>query len=83
MENKKEMVQKPGKILDQKKEKAPGNDKFKTAGKKRSREPKQSGKSGFLLFSIKNKIAVCFLVPILFMIVIGISGFCFRHSFAV
>ena len=75
MENKKEMVQKPGKILDQKKEKAPGNDKFKTAGKKRSREPKQSGKSGFLLFSIKNKIAVCFLVPILFMIVIGISAY--------
>lgn len=36
---------------------------------------KKSGKSGFLLFSIRNKIVVCFLVPIAFMIVIGISAY--------
>lgn len=33
------------------------------------------GKQKFLLFSIRNKIVVCFCVPILFMIVIGISAY--------
>lgn len=32
-------------------------------------------KRGFLLFSIRNKIVVCFLVPIVFMIVIGNSAY--------
>lgn len=29
----------------------------------------------FLLFSIRNKIVVCFLVPILFMVLIGVSAY--------
>lgn len=36
---------------------------------------KKAGKSGFLLFSIRNKIVVCFLVPIAFMIIIGVSAY--------
>lgn len=32
-------------------------------------------KENFLLFSIRNKIVVCFLVPILFMILIGASAY--------
>lgn len=47
------------------------------------KEPKRNGKSKtkkagqpkFLLFSIRNKIVVCFLVPIVFMIVIGLSAY--------
>ncbi len=48
---------------------------------KQPRAPKQpvsSGgkmKAGFMLFGIRNKIIVCFLVPILFMIVVGISAY--------
>ena len=38
---------------------------------------KTSGRSGksSKLFSIRNKIVVCFLVPIVFMIIIGISAY--------
>ena len=36
-------------------------------------EPKKQGKS--LLFSIRNKIILCFLIPIVFMIVIGVSAY--------
>lgn len=32
-------------------------------------------KTGVMVFSIRNKIIVCFLVPILFMIVVGISAY--------
>ncbi|MCM1064781.1 MAG: methyl-accepting chemotaxis protein [Eubacterium sp.] len=32
-------------------------------------------KTGLMLFSIRNKIIVCFLVPILFMIIVGISAY--------
>lgn len=37
---------------------------------------KESGKaSGFKLLGIRNKIVVCFLVPIAFMIIIGVSAY--------
>ena len=35
----------------------------------------QTGKRGANLFSIRNKIIVCFLVPILFMVIIGVSAY--------
>lgn len=51
--------------------------KEKTAGKKTGTEKtaKAKRRSKVMLFSIRNKIAVCFLVPILFMIVIGITAY--------
>jgi len=44
------------------------------------RTPRQSAlndgqKKGLMIFSIRNKIIVCFLVPILFMIVVGVSAY--------
>lgn len=60
-----------------KKEKAPKAPKVPKAPK----EPRQSApsgnkaKTGVMLFSIRNKIIVCFLVPILFMIVVGVSAY--------
>lgn len=41
---------------------------------KGSRKQKKSGKSSKLL-SIRNKIVVCFLVPIVFMVIIGVSAY--------
>lgn len=35
-------------------------------------QPKQKG---WMLFSIRNKITICFLVPIIFMIVIGVTAY--------
>ena len=43
-------------------------------GKKASPKQKKSGKSSKLL-SIRNKIVVCFLVPIVFMVIIGVSAY--------
>ena len=51
--------------------------KGKTASaEKKQKAPKQkkSGKSSKLL-SIRNKIVVCFLVPIVFMVIIGVSAY--------
>ncbi|MDE6926811.1 MAG: methyl-accepting chemotaxis protein [Acetatifactor sp.] len=51
---------------------------------KASKQPKASGRSatsdggqktGVMIFGIRNKIIVCFLVPILFMIVVGVSAY--------
>ncbi|MBQ2802601.1 MAG: methyl-accepting chemotaxis protein, partial [Lachnospiraceae bacterium] len=36
---------------------------------------KSSKKSRIMLFSIRNKIVVCFIVPIVFMIIIGLSAY--------
>lgn len=41
----------------------------------KKRKSTASGKSRVMLFSIRNKIAACFLVPILFMIVIGVTAY--------
>ena len=48
----------------------------KASAEKKQKAPKQkkSGKSSKLL-SIRNKIVVCFLVPIVFMVVIGVSAY--------
>ena len=48
----------------------------KASAEKKAKAPKQkkSGKSSKLL-SIRNKIVVCFLVPIVFMVIIGVSAY--------
>ena len=48
----------------------------KASAEKKQKAPKQkkSGKSSKLL-SIRNKIGVCFLVPIVFMVIIGVSAY--------
>ena len=48
----------------------------KASAEKKQKAPKQktSGKSSQLL-SIRNKIVVCFLVPIVFMVIIGVSAY--------
>lgn len=48
----------------------------KASAEKKQKVPKQkkSGKSSKLL-SIRNKIVVCFLVPIVFMVIIGVSAY--------
>ena len=48
----------------------------KASAEKKQEAPKQkkSGKSSKLL-SIRNKIVVCFLVPIVFMVIIGVSAY--------
>ena len=48
----------------------------KASAEKKQKVPKQkkSGKSSKLL-SISNKIVVCFLVPIVFMVIIGVSAY--------
>lgn len=38
-------------------------------------EAKDGKQSKFMVFSIRNKIVACFLVPVVFMIVIGISAY--------
>ena len=46
----------------------------KKSGKKK--EPQTAGeKAGFMILSIRNKIILCFLVPIAFMIIIGVSAY--------
>lgn len=51
-------------------EKETGETAKKTTG---DRNPGRS--SGFMLLGIRNKIVICFLVPIAFMIVIGVSAY--------
>lgn len=48
----------------------------KASAEKKQKAPKQkkSGKSSKML-SIRNKIVVCFLVPIVFMVIIGVSAY--------
>lgn len=52
--------------------KAPAEKKVKTPQPKKASA--KSGKSSKLL-SIRNKIVVCFLVPIVFMVIIGVSAY--------
>ncbi|MCM1305383.1 MAG: methyl-accepting chemotaxis protein [Lachnospiraceae bacterium] len=68
------MGEKAVKVKREKAPKAPKTPK----GPRSSRQSASAGgnkKSGLMLFSIRNKIIVCFLVPILFMIVVGISAY--------
>ena len=60
--------------------KAPKQPKAAKAAKvpkaaKEHKEDKPVKQGGFMLFSIRNKIILCFLVPILFMVVIGVSAY--------
>ena len=80
--NKKGKRQKETKNLEQKKVKLPIN--INTDKLKNMKFPKlpnqlfsneEKSKSQFMLFSIRNKIIVCFLVPIIFMIIIGIAAY--------
>ena len=36
---------------------------------------KVKNKSSFMLFGIRNKVVLCFLVPIIFMIIVGVSAY--------
>ena len=51
--------------------------KMKVQKEKVQKEKVQKEKSpkGMLLFSIRNKIIVCFLVPVIFMIIIGVCAY--------
>lgn len=55
-------------------EKAVKGKKASAEKKQKAPKHKKSGKSSKLL-SIRNKIVVCFLVPIVFMVIIGVSAY--------
>ncbi len=55
-------------------EKAVKGKKASAEEKQKAPKQKKSGKSSKLL-SIRNKIVVCFLVPIVFMVIIGVSAY--------
>lgn len=55
-------------------EKAVKGKKASVEKKQKAPKQKKSGKSSKLL-SIRNKIVVCFLVPIVFMVIIGVSAY--------
>ena len=59
---------KPKPVKEKKSKKASAEKKQKTS------KQKKSGKSSKLL-SIRNKIVLCFLVPIIFMVIIGVSAY--------
>ena len=59
---------KPKPVKEKKSKKASAEKKQKTS------KQKKSGKSSKLL-SIRNKIVLCFLVPIVFMVIIGVSAY--------
>ena len=42
---------------------------------KAEKKKKTENSSGFMLFGIRNKIVICFLVPIIFMVIIGVSAY--------
>ena len=42
---------------------------------KAEKTKKTKNSSGFMLFGIRNKIVVCFLVPIIFMVIVGVSAY--------
>ena len=67
-------VEKPKKsLLTGKKEKTSVK-KLKKAKEPKPKKAAKTGKSSKLL-SIRNKIVVCFLVPIVFMVIIGVSAY--------
>ncbi|MCM1173684.1 MAG: methyl-accepting chemotaxis protein [Blautia sp.] len=54
--------------------KAEKEQKKAESGKEKAGKKESGRSSGFMLFGIRNKIVICFLVPIAFMIVIGVSA---------
>lgn len=74
-EKKKEKVKKE-KVKKEKKEKVKKPEKEKSPKEKKTdKQKKQKVKGQIKLFSLRNKILICFLVPILFMIVVGITAY--------
>lgn len=74
-EKKKEKVKKE-KVRKEKKEKVKKPEKEKSPKEKKpDKQKKQKVKGQIKLFSLRNKIFICFLVPILFMIVVGITAY--------
>lgn len=73
MEKKKKSVQKKVKQKPVQKVKKTASKPKKpvTKAKKQASKPKKQSKKHILLFSIQNKLIICFLVPILFMILLG------------
>ena len=47
----------------------------KVKAEKTYKTEKTKNSSGFMLFGIRNKIVICFLVPIIFMVIIGVSAY--------
>ena len=68
-EGKKEKTseKKPKPVKEKKGKKAPAE--------KKPKAPKQKSSKSSKLLSIRNKIVVCFLVPIVFMVIIGVSAY--------
>ena len=50
--------------------------KVKTAKTEKTEKTKKTeNASGFMLLGIRNKIVICFLVPIIFMVIVGVSAY--------
>ena len=47
----------------------------KASAEKKPKAPKQKNSKSSKLLSIRNKIVICFLVPIVFMVIIGVSAY--------
>ena len=43
--------------------------------RKKNQNDKKAGKETFRLFGIRNKITLCFIVPIVFMVIIGVTAY--------
>lgn len=51
------------------------NDKLKEKKANKAAKGKGAESSGHMLLGIRNKIVICFLVPIIFMVIIGVSAY--------
>ena len=72
-EKEKKKAEKDRKKAEKEKKKA-GKENGETA--KKTTDDRNPGRSsGFMLLGIRNKIVICFLVPIAFMIIIGVSAY--------
>lgn len=49
--------------------------KEKKTKKEKIKKEKTGKSSGFMLLGIRNKIVICFLVPIIFMVIVGVSAY--------
>lgn len=75
--DKEKITEKQPKKIKEKKPKVPKDKKAKMPKDRQSKVPKnkQEKQPGIMIFGIRNKIVLCFLIPILFMIIIGISSY--------
>ena len=72
-----EMQEKRTAVRRQEKKGRKAEKEMKQAEKEKKKAAKNAAQktSGFRLLGIRNKIVICFLVPIAFMIVIGVSAY--------